>query len=1045
MLSRCLNSQSIETQDDAERLKKVSSRKHIPLILIVSRNHLVACSIWNDLTNLLSMPGLLIQSTLDSHITSRMTSVGLNRSRPSLHPIPAASSSISSTESSQTQPSMSQSSENSPRSSASSLPPGTPDFNPVLAGGQLQTLPLLSSTGIENGSSNFPSYSKTNTSLPDQLPSLNELRFDPSGGPFPVFGKGSHAADPHGLNAYLLHPEDNIWSYLHPQPRTVSGDIKSKNVMLEDETRRKSLGRSPLSGPPMSVKAAPPPVQPIITQDLDKEHAVVASGSIGKSKFGIKLGKKFSKSGVNLASMNEEGSTRPASFRSVSQPVSPLLNSMSDNKALLTSPDEMKLAALSLASEKMEEKQVEDLAKDKEANARWSWFGKGPKHTRKKSGLLTIKTPAKLNKAPEVDAGLSADPLAGVLPSSIPVGSTPAVNDSLHLPARTRSPMPESLRAVRMISIKKMSALRAPSPHPILPETSIPSYMAHHGSESSSSVRLMKFPRSVNSQQLPGMGLGPAEAGMRIDIGVRALLRKIDHEMNLDLQEIKTAGATFIVNGKRMPNGLADAARIKAKAEQSSRRGPGVPAFLSRPGFEDRMVVYLADGNALPVHSDRAVEEIEFSLGLEALGEEATRIAREGRPKVSSSRYSSFDLPQDGRQSWAPIRKSSENDSPEDGSRYGEPETPRPGGVTPTQGDMRPSLSLLKFPSGRPCVSVGKPAASRANTNPIASPIQKPVPTNRRSSTINWRMASDSESDEESEEEESEDERQPLSSIAASRQRPLTTSFSAPLRPNLLSRPASLVAPKIIASGDVSTRPAVDPRVVERRMKNESEMAARYREQVMQSRERRDQARVGVVERERQSEAMREKERERRRSALPGTIDTHAARSLPVASAPVSPNHTRTTSGVSSVNTPIDGQMARSKRQSIADPSNKMSPADFNRGLSRRSMSYADVRTSMHINFPPPLPFMPHSMSFSAQPQVMYVPVPVMPFPQSYMPMMQAPMGLSPSMPTGLDRQRRKSYVMPSTSNPTLATQRRDSNLSQQHGRQPTTKRHPVQ
>jgi hypothetical protein len=879
-------------------------------------------------------------------------------------------------------------------------------------------------------------YAKTNTRLPDQLPALEDIRFDPLGGPFPVFGKNSHASDPHGLNAYLMHPEDQLWNYLQPRPRNAS--FADSETSKSDSLSRSPIIKSPLGRPPL-ILSKPPPAAPIDFSPREVEAVVdptVKKASF-KSKLGFGKGFKSSKSSTSLVNLVESGPSggsrsqpsSPTRMRSIplaarieeeedvtreSQVMSPeTVTSDADERTIKGSPPTIEQTLLSPETTPVEPRPGNP--------SRWSWLGMGPKQPKKKaSGSVPVKKPTNLHEATPLNTGLSADPLAGVLPSSIPADATPVLNDSLNLPTRTRSPMPESVRALRIISIKKLSALRAPSPHPIMPETSIPAYLAHHGVETSQTKRMMRFPRSVNSRQLPGMGLGPAEAGMRIDVSVRALLSKMDsHHAQLDLSEISAAVALAPTNGKRLPNGLTDMAKIKLMLEQNAKRGPGVPAFLARPGFEDRMWCYDENGEAAAIVSDRAVYEIEFSEGLEALGEEATRLARDGRSRLPS-RHSTYDIAP-GRPIQAGSRSGSREALNDDDVRYGKAEA-APATPSPT---LASSESQIKFPSTQTTSdSPIRPVNHRAST--IATRKQKP---------INWTIASDSESSEsESEESESDDDRQPLSRIGSTQRlsemvapkRGLEAQpLSAP-RPSVLSRPQSLAVVQQTSARLVAVaRPPMDRRTTEERRKTEADLSAQYREHVMQTRQRRDQARVGVVERQRTGDALRDKERERRRSLAgitPLAVPERALRSVPNTSTPVSPNHIRTNSDASMPNSSSTGRIHRKMNH---PESSRLNPNTANPSLSRRSMSYADVRASTYLqNFPPSHapPFLSHSMSFG-QPQqsYMYVPVPVMHYPQpgmGFMPMQAAmmPQHMPQHMPQDPAHIRRNSNAAPALS-----------------------------
>jgi hypothetical protein len=249
--------------------------------------------------------------------------------------------------------------------------------------------------------------------------------------------------------------------------------------------------------------------------------------------------------------------------------------------------------------------------------------------------------------------------------------------------------------------------------------------------------------------------------------------------------------------------------------------------------------------------------------------------------------------------------------------------------------------------------------------------------------------------------------------------------LSAP-RPSVLSRPQSLAVVQQTSARLVAVaRPPMDRRTTEERRKTEADLSAQYREHVMQTRQRRDQARVGVVERQRTGDALRDKERERRRSLAgitPLAVPERALRSVPNTSTPVSPNHIRTNSDASMPNSSSTGRIHRKMNH---PESSRLNPNTANPSLSRRSMSYADVRASTYLqNFPPSHapPFLSHSMSFG-QPQqsYMYVPVPVMHYPQpgmGFMPMQAAmmPQHMPQHMPQDPAHIRRNSNAAPALS-----------------------------
>ncbi len=88
---------------------------------------------------------------------------------------------------------------------------------------------------------------------PFDAPTATALRIGES--PYPTIEGSAHSADPFGLNAYLMHPEDRMWSYLHLDP---AGPVKGQE----------EAGGVPQSRPaPASVRANPGPVAPVVHCD----------------------------------------------------------------------------------------------------------------------------------------------------------------------------------------------------------------------------------------------------------------------------------------------------------------------------------------------------------------------------------------------------------------------------------------------------------------------------------------------------------------------------------------------------------------------------------------------------------------------------------------------------------------------------------------------------------------------------------------------------------------------------------------------------------
>lgn len=938
-----------------------------------------------------------------------------------------------------------------------------------------------------------PVRTKTNTRLPDMLPSMDAIRFDPLGGPFPVFNSNGQSGDPLGLNAFLLHPDDGLWNYLQPAPRNDVGakggrgdgarsgsESESENERSDlgsmarkaRQNRRQSLGvtsRSPLSGPPL--------VNPEVTELGTKEEgstgvaATESMTSTMRSRFGLKKGLKLVKSGTNLAAAAKAAKPPAVSASQPSSPTRgdfarpPLDRGRNSARPLAGIPDVPSIPQRFMDAARSESTHSRSTATDSEAGpatprdspkelvdivdvpgkktmlgatSGWkSWLSAGQASKQKKAkegpAVLT-KQPKKLNEAPKADPGLSADPLAGVLPSSIPLRHSTSVNEALNLPARTRSPMPDQLRAVRTLSIRKLAALRAPSPHPVLPLSSIPAYLAHHGSDSTSSASYMKFPRSVNCRQVPGMGLGPAQAGMRIDVAVRTLLSKIDAGNVDSLDEINALVSA--AGNKHLNSGMAaDLIQIKRmKSLNAAKRTPGVVTFIKRPGFEDRMAVYGPDGLARRVESDRAVYEIEYSMRLEALSREAASLAAshksgvKSRPPVPKSRLSDESAKTNGSGNGSGGRSGST--TPEGDNERNDP--------TPVPILIAPPPALKQFPSQETVKQEpARTLAARTRSAPApvgVSPLKAPSQPKARNSVIQWDMTSDSESSESEEEEsDSEDENTLAGAVGRSMKRSSLLPAAAPqqsARPASMTRPTSFAA-QPVAQVEAARRTGQESRRRDGDRQAEEDMAEKYRAQVMQTRERRELARSGLIERQRASDAMREQASAKRSShTSPTSSTTNRAhrKSLSAASTPTATatHPHRASIGMLPVPQAKQADLKRLSASSGRVPTLPVSPPNLN---NRRSLSHMDIsnmaRQSIYGTPTAMMPMMPYQ---GGQPGMMFMQMPLMAYQQTgmgYMPMNGVPqqyhqnVGAAGARPQ--DRERRRSSVAPVSHQQTAA------------------------
>lgn len=912
--------------------------------------------------------------------------------------------------------------EPSPNSSSSSLPPVTPDLS-LVSGSSLVSL------GDGSSSSDSPAiYEKTNVTLPDMI-HLDGLKFDSQGGPFPVMSN----SDPHNLNAFLLHPGDGLWEYMQPMPKA---------------TAKSPLGRPPLAANPNRLSDIGSIKEQPTERDGDKKKAT-------RSKLGFRLSMKPNKTDVSSrhepetknASQNQRGVLsqsnpfEPAS----SKPALPL------SRQGVVEPSEAALPSTSTSDERPANK------------SRWSWLMRSKSSRQVLSGL---KTPISEEEPPDKKMEFSADILAGVPPSSIPIDTTQTVTESLKLRGPQTRAVPESVRALRTLSAGKLAALRLPSPNPLSPETP-----ATRLSGLCDTQRVMRFPKSTNPFQKPGSGLSPTEGGMRIDVGVRLVLSRIEMQETYSAEQLDEISKMATIQSsptKRLPNGLSSLAIRHKRLAQAAANGPGIPVFLDRPPFEDRIVSYDEHGTPSPITSETAVYDVEFSLNLIQLGQRAVQLAKEVSGAKRPSLDPSSDAPFASGSSEMALRETRVQESVQ-GSKD------QMSGFSPGRAKSASSgttLAAQQSPS-RPTPGAPAPIANSSSMRKVQT--QKKAP-------VKWGYDTDTSESESSE--ESEDEEEPLSNVLKRQATPSPKRIqqerershqaltgAAAARAHVLPRPKSFVALRPPAAAD--SRPAMGSRTrtlsrPEAQRNSESEAAAlQYREHVMQARERREQARSGQIERQRQAERMMNQANTRRDSTaqLSKNTTTATSTSQPATftrnSRPVAASsrvHARTKSDSSS------GAATQSlDATSLQLPHGSKPSANF----SRRSNSHADVRQSTLTHSGPsmvPMPTMPRSMSFTpGQPAVMYMPVPVMPYPpvqMGYMPMQPMPPMYGAPMPqrpqrsfsrndtsVGQERSRRISTVSspPTALEPSRNPHGDGSDRQQQQHRQRLTRRIPVQ
>lgn len=473
------------------------------------------------------------------------------------------------------------------------------------------------------------------------------------------------------------------------------------------------------------------------------------------------------------------------------------------------------------------------------------WLAMGPKKNGKDK-IVPLK-PTSLNVDRPLSPGLSADPTAGVLPSSISPTLQVVHADELHLPSATLSSLPPPIKALRERTLAKLSALRAASPNPITSGHSLPRHLFLLDGRTEASS--MRFPRSVNPIRLPGDGLSPAEAGLRIDIGIRALLNKIDTGVIQDVDEVRPSAVT-IQRGRPLHR------RSTFTCE------PGIMLFIQRPGFEDRVYEISGLGDYMQVETagHRALEELEFSIGLEALAiAERDRKAVAVQRPVFARRRSRYDSMDKDRRGWPSVIREEKSDDANSG--YGR------------------SMSSEALSSGSL-----RPPNLNPNTRTSSSPqltTARPPPTFQTRRSAVWQVSDSSDSEDEVDSEEEvgspSTPRNPAIDSSFPKERP---SSWTPITTSQIAREAQhrrsmlvLPTPQPTPSSSLSNAPP-------REKPGDNFKEEDYRRQIALARERREMARNGETERKASAEVLIATERSKVQSSTT-RLDKTAAKSAP--------------------------------------------------------------------------------------------------------------------------------------------------------------------
>ncbi|KAL1408735.1 hypothetical protein Q8F55_005548 [Vanrija albida] len=434
--------------------------------------------------------------------------------------------------------------------------------------------------------------------------------------PFPTFPGSNHSSDPFGLNAFLLNPHDDMWNYLQPMP--IPHDVldeadRPKEVVptadplpLDTTPPRpaRSAARnirrrsSPLaSNPPVSPDEEAKETKQVKDEVEAEPHPAprarkAAPVPPAKSTLRTMIGRKsmtasLASSTDSLALTDDE---TPLSTRTHSM-CSALSTSSSDSSCDgVQTPRDGSPLDINAANARLD---ALNQLTDKAASASASEASTAPK-----SGWrdwLGSKRVSFLGLRGDPGTTLLESPRASVL------DLTPEIPEPQAAIAAD-SEAGRSVVALRRLSLTKLGSLRMPSPHPLA--LLLTRQHANLPDEVAFSIPATKrvFPMSVNVVQGFNSELSPAQGGLRLALGVRGVIAKIDQgEAPKELLRPR-----------------------KAQRHSTILRPRGVRDFVSRRPFEERSVVFDSDGVCSHVTMARpgyAIWELDYSEYILALSE----------------------------------------------------------------------------------------------------------------------------------------------------------------------------------------------------------------------------------------------------------------------------------------------------------------------------------------------------------------------------------------------------------------------------------------
>lgn len=477
--------------------------------------------------------------------------------------------------------------------------------------------------------------------------------------PFPTFPGSNHARDPYGLNAYLLHPADSMWSYVDPAPASSEDSPKARPSSTDSELARPlSRQKSITKYRSLSMLRRPSPLgsQPPVSSEEEDEHrpAVLRrrSSSLGsgtrqsteqqladimaelgrdkRPKTPSSMGKKSFRRALQFSRKNlfgQPSETEPLPpvpavpdftisaprFEDL-DPTTPMSSRCDSNYSTTSSassatssegvqtPNETLMLDVGVAGGKLADALAQAGEKKGKSKTWRGWLG--GKRGNKAAQQVDSQSASPHSDAKETDERsphMFTPPTLTLTPSPS-IDSPVTIASSLVFPSAEQRRHTQATEQLRRLSSRKMNQLHQPSPHPLAmalrrQHCNLPDEVAF-SIPSGQKV----FPLSVNPSHPPGSGLNPAQGGLWLSIAIRAVMLKLDegHQPPTDIMTRKDPAPVI----SRRPRGLAD--------------------FVERPRFEERTMVFYADGVFSPVSMARpayGVWDLDFSDYIETLAE----------------------------------------------------------------------------------------------------------------------------------------------------------------------------------------------------------------------------------------------------------------------------------------------------------------------------------------------------------------------------------------------------------------------------------------